>query len=170
MVGAGACGVLGALSWVASTGGTIREPYAAAAAGRLGSTHTQAALAPQVGVGDEQPRTRAACFEAGTRHEPWDPRRRTLTNYNDLAPRLDASTPANMRREEEDVLQGWCSSVLRKTPLACEPCAHQKWGKGCGRVTSAWRQAGIRVAGIIRQPISLMQNQLSGCSVSATPP
>jgi hypothetical protein len=73
-VGAGACGVLGARSWVASTGGTIREPYAAAAAGRLGSTHTQAALAPQVGVGDEQPRTRAACFEAGTRHEPWDPR------------------------------------------------------------------------------------------------
>jgi hypothetical protein len=41
-VGAGACGVLGARSWVASTGGTIREPYAAAAAGRLGSTHTQA--------------------------------------------------------------------------------------------------------------------------------
>ena len=70
MVGAGACGVLGARSWVASTGGTIREPYAAAAAGRLGSTQAQAALAPQVGAGDEQPRTRAACFEAGTRHEP----------------------------------------------------------------------------------------------------
>jgi hypothetical protein len=115
-VGAGACGVLGARSWVASTGGTIREPYAAAAAGRLGSTHTQAALAPQVGVGDEQPRTRAACFEAGTRHEPWDPRGRTITNYNDLAPRLDASTPANIRREEGDVLHQLSRCSVSATP------------------------------------------------------
>jgi hypothetical protein len=130
-VGAGACGVLAARSWVvASTGGTITESYAAAAAGRLGSTHEQAALAPRVGAGDGQPRTRAACFEAGTRHEPWDPRGYTLTNYNDLAPRLDASTQANMRREEWNVLQVWRSSALRWTPLACEPCTNQKWGRG----------------------------------------
>ena len=38
----------------------------------------------------ESPRSRAACFEAGTRPETWDPRGRTLIRNNAHISRLDA--------------------------------------------------------------------------------
>ena len=89
-------------------------------------------------LGEEQARTHAARFEAGTRHEPWSPRGRTLTNHNDLAPRLDASTPLC------EAFRGDRLRMKRRVDTEEDVAVCEQWGTGARDAGMATSQVLMR--------------------------